>query len=65
MQECPNYRYKTDSLSDDHYPLHTDGPEVKLLDHGSHLTKVKDILDCPQCGEMLADYLLRTLRIGE
>ena len=64
VQERPNFRYTVDSLADDHYPLHTDGPEVQLLDHSSHVTNFKDILDCPHCGDTLADYFLRTLRVG-
>ncbi|XP_076454333.1 uncharacterized protein LOC143289240 [Babylonia areolata] len=64
LQDRPNYTYTTTSLQDDCFPLPTDGPEVKLLNHGSHVGRVKDVLDCRECGEALAAYLLRDLCIG-
>ncbi|XP_076437397.1 uncharacterized protein LOC143276657 [Babylonia areolata] len=49
--------------SDAHFPLPADGPEVKWLDHGPHVTWSKEVNDCAHCGHALADYLLNELGI--
>ncbi|XP_025080070.1 uncharacterized protein LOC112555777 [Pomacea canaliculata] len=62
-QSPPRYTYQTRTF-EVNPPLPTVGPEVMLLDHGDHVTSVKEVNDCPTCGQALADYLLGTLRVG-
>ena len=70
-QNPPECRYVGRGIDSD-LPLPSDGPDIKWIDHRTHMTSSQEnmtssqeVMDCRQCGKELADYLLRDLHIGK